>query len=266
MARSNRPVILAAVGAVVVVGGIVAFTVASVSGAGGTPMTPESTPTGSPSFDPSEYSEDELKSVYPQVIDLGLVPEPITTDPEEYAEAAVAAWGTFDTTTETTIPQWKKYLESWQNVYPLVVDLPSGEQIKFAAPEQNPVTRHAPTDHRDVFVIAENVPGQTAAWQGTDWEMIRDREGRVKTEATTVSDFTPPVRATEEKLGELQATVEFTQWITMDDGTDGEHEITTTKHGTAIVTVNCTVTTPAPDSAQQPGDCKLMDIVVQDYK
>lgn len=55
MARSNRPVILAAVGAVVVVGGIVAFTVASLSGAGGTPMTPESTPTGAPSFDPSEY-------------------------------------------------------------------------------------------------------------------------------------------------------------------------------------------------------------------
>lgn len=128
------------------------------------------------------------------------------------------------------------------------------------------MTRHAPTDHRDVFVIAENVPGQTAAWQGTDWEMIRDRGGRVKTEATTMSDFTPPVRETEEKLGELQATVEFTQWITMDDGTDGEHEITTTKHGTAIVTLNCAVTTPAPDSAQQPGDCKLMDIVVQDYK
>lgn len=265
MARSNRPIILAAVGAVVVVGGIAAFTVASLSG-GDTPPAPKSTPTAAPSFDPSEYSEDELNSVYPQVIELGLVPEPITSSANEYAAAAVAAWGTFDTTTETTIPQWKKYLESWQNVYPLVVDLPSGEQIKFAAPEQNPVTRHVPTDHRDVFVIAENVPGQAASWEGTDWEMIRDRGGRVKTEATSISDFAPPVRETERKLGEQQAIVEFTQWVTMDDGTDGEHEITATKHGTAIVTVNCSVTTPAPDSTQQPGDCKLMDIVVQDYK
>lgn len=265
MARSNRPVILAAVGGAVIVGGIVAFTVASLSG-GEAPPSSEPTPTSAPSFDPSEYSEDQLKSVYPQVIELGLVPEPITPFANEYAAAAVAAWGTFDTTSETTIPQWKKYLESWQNVYPLVVDLPSGEQIKFTAPEQNPVTRHVPTDHRDVFVIGENVPGQAASWEGVDWEMIRDREGRVKTEATKVSDFTPPVRKTEEKLGEQVTTVEFTQWITMDDGTDGEHEITTTKHGTAIVTVNCSITTPAPDSAQKAGDCKLMDIVVQDYK
>lgn len=265
MARSSRPVIFAAVGAVAVLGGIVAFTMASLGG--GEPSPISSPPsTGAPSFDPSEHSTDELKSVYPQVIELGLVPEPITSDPKEYAKAAVAAWGTFDTSTKTTIPQWRKYLESWQNVYPLVVDLPSGEQVKFVAPEENPVTRHAPTAHRDVYVIAENIPGQSVSWQGTDWEMISDRGGRVKTEATTISEFTPPVRETEEKLGELQATVEFTQWITMDDGTDGENEITTTKHGTAIVTVNCSVTAPAPDSAQQPGDCKLMNIAVQDYR
>ncbi|HPU02260.1 MAG TPA: hypothetical protein PLY47_00070 [Rhodoglobus sp.] len=265
MARSSsRPIILAAIGGLVVVAGIAAFTVASLSGGGEAVPTPK--PTTQPSFDPSDYSSDELESVYPQVIDLGLVPEPITTDPEEYITAAIAAWGTYDTTTSTTIPQWKKYLESWQNVYPLVVDLPSGEQIKFAAPEENPVTRHAPTAHRDVYVIAEGTPGQTINWTPTDWDLIKDREGRVKTEVTTISDLAPASRESEQKLGEYQATVEFTQWVTMDDGTDGEHEITTTKHGTAVVSVNCTSTTPAPDSAQQPGDCKLMDIIVQDYK
>lgn len=265
MARSNRPIILAAVGGLVVVAGIVAFTVASLSGGGGG-SAPAPEPTAQPSFNPSDYSSDELESVYPQVLDLGLVPEPITTDPEEYITAAIAAWGTYDTTASTTIPQWKTYLESWQNVYPLVVDLPSGEQIKFAAPEENPVTRHAPTAHRDVYVIAEGVPGQTMSWTPTDWDLISDRDGRVMTELTKISDLVPASRESEMKLGEHQATVEFTQWISMDDGTDGEHEITTSKHGTAVVSVNCTTTTPAPDSAQQPGDCKLIDIVIQDYK
>lgn len=265
MARSNRPVILAAVGAVVIVGGIVAFILVGLTG-GSEPVSAPSTPSSAPRFDPSEYSEDELESVYPQVLDLGLVPEPITKDPEEYVTAAVAAWGTYDTTTSTTIPQWKKYLESWQNVYPLVVDLPSGEQIKFTPPESNPVTRHSPNDHRDVFVIAENIPGQQVGWAGTDWDMIREREGRVMTEATRISELVPSPRSSAAKLGELEATVEFTQWITLDDGTDGENEITMTMHGTALVTVNCTITAPAPDSAQQQGDCKLMDIVVQDYK
>lgn len=200
MARSSsRPIILAAIGGLVVVAGIAAFTVASLSGGGEAVPTPK--PTTQPSFDPSDYSSDELESVYPQVIDLGLVPEPITTDPEEYITAAIAAWGTYDTTTSTTIPQWKKYLESWQNVYPLVVDLPSGEQIKFAAPEENPVTRHAPTAHRDVYVIAEGTPGQTINWTPTDWDLIKDREGRVKTEVTTISDLAPASRESEQKLG-----------------------------------------------------------------
>jgi hypothetical protein len=96
--------------------------------------------------------------------------------------------------------------------------------------------------------------------------MIREREGRVMTEATRISELVPSPRSSAAKLGELEATVEFTQWITLDDGTDGENEITMTMHGTALVTVNCTITAPAPDSAQQQGDCKLMDIVVQDYK
>jgi hypothetical protein len=135
MARSNRPVILAAVGAVVIVGGIVAFILVGLT-SGSEPVSAPSTPSSAPRFDPSEYSEDELESVYPQVLDLGLVPEPITKDPEEYVTAAVAAWGTYDTTTSTTIPQWKKYLESWQNVYPLVVDPVGGaDQVHSAGVE-----------------------------------------------------------------------------------------------------------------------------------
>lgn len=268
MAKSSRPVVLAVLGGAIIVAGIAAFTVGSLSGetpAESAPGRTEPTPLA-PSASPSAYSPAEKKSVYPQVAEVGLVPEPITTDPEKYMTAAVSAWGTYDTTGATTVAQWKRYLESWQNVYPTTVVLPSGEEIRFAAPEQNPISRHAPTDHRDVYVIGETVPGQSVSWKPTDFETIRDRQGRVKTEATVIGALTPAVRESASKLGELTSTVEFTQWITMDDGTDGEHEITTTKHGTAIVTVNCTNTFPAPDTAQKAGDCKLMDISVQDFQ
>jgi hypothetical protein len=264
MAKSNRPVIIAAIGGVVLLAGVVAFIASSLSSDRPSADTPTSTP--APSFDASDYDADELKFVYPQVIELGLVPEPITTDPKEYIADAVAAWGTFDTTGGTTIPQWKKYLESWQNVYPLVVERPAGDPVHFDPPEENPVTRVSPVDHRDLWVIGEAIPGAAVAWTPADWDLIQSREGKVVTEATSIGKLEPVMGKTLAGLGERETTVEFTQWVTMDDGTDADQDITFTKHGTARITVNCTTTTPAPDSAQRPGDCKIMSVLVLDYK
>ncbi|MFB8191320.1 hypothetical protein ACFC14_18535 [Microbacterium sp. NPDC055988] len=218
------------------------------------------------SYEAKAYSGDALSYTYPQVIELGLVPEPITTDPKEYIAAAVAAWGTFDSTGETTMPQWGKYLESWQNLYPTTVELPTGETVTFDPPEKNPVFRTSWVDHRDLWVIGERPSGTDPAWDANDWDLLQARGGRVVAEATEIGKLEPVMFDNRTALGERQSVVEFTQWMTLDDGTDGEHEISFTKHGSALVTINCSTTTPAPDSAQQAGDCKLVSFKMLDFK
>lgn len=264
--KSSRPVIFAAIGGAVLVAGAVAFGIASATKTP-SPSTVEQQPEEpAPTFDASQYSGDQRTLVYPEVTELGLVPEPITTDETEYAEAAVAAFGTYDATGKTTVAQWKQYLESWQNVYPLKVQGISGEEYEWREPEENPVRRVEPTAHRDLNVIGEKMSGTVPEWEPADWDMIRSRQGKVMTQATSVGEFEPFPMKSFADFGERQAVVEFTQWITLDDGTDGEHTITFTKHGTALVNVNCAITQPAPDSAQKPGDCKLMSLTVQDYQ
>lgn len=257
MARSSsRPLVLAGVGGGILVVGIVVFTVVSMTGGSDASETASPTAPPVPSFDPSDYSTDELEYVYPQIAEFGLVPEPITDDPEEYIRAAVAAYGTFDTTAapEGKKPfvkdAWLSYLESWQVIYPDVIELPESGPIRF---DQTNLT--APRKVTEII-------GKDA-----DWDQIIDKEGKVMTEVSAVTppavDPADPVPA---DLMELKSDVEFTQWISYDDGTDGEHDITFTKQGKATVIVNCTYTVPAQESAQQPGDCKLVSVRVTEYE
>lgn len=263
--KSSRPLVLACIGGVIFVGGVVAFIVASVTS---TSDPSETSPpaTAAPTFDPESFDDDQLAVVYPQMIEIGAVPEPITTDPEEYIRAAVAANGTWDTTNtfsgddaepaSASWQMWKESLVSWQNVYPAYpekLDLPDSGSLSFREEDQE-VEGFTNPDQKDII-------GEDA-----DWDMLRDRDGRALVEITSMTDLAySQYNVNPEDLGELDTTVEFTQWLTWDDGTGTGEEITITKYGTADVRVNCTFTVPAPKSAQQPGDCKLQSLVVTEY-
>lgn len=110
--RSNRRGLAwAIIGGLVLLVGIAALIIASLS----TRDAPEPTPTATssataPTANPTEDTEQEV--VDDTAADRGWVPEPITTDAATYVEAALAAGGTFDTT-KAEYEDWITYLGTW---------------------------------------------------------------------------------------------------------------------------------------------------------
>ena len=247
MAKSRgRALALPIIGAVILIAGVVAFTVSSMTGGGDTP--PPATQPEPDETAPHPDDDGETQSyVYPSAADLGFVPEPITTAPKTYVEAAVEAYGTYDTTGEVEFTDWERYLRTWQNTYPTILEIPGFGELEFRDQDED---GDGYTDLRDTSLIGER----------EDWMALIDREGKAVTKLTSMTDLVNSAEISDvsfAELEELYTVVEFTQWQTYDDGTGADEEITITRHGTARVVLNCTYSTPAPESEQQPGDCKL---------
>ncbi|MDX2377707.1 hypothetical protein M4I32_12935 [Microbacterium sp. LRZ72] len=224
----------ALIGAAVLVAGIIAIIVASAlpRSDGPSPSPLEGTsqaPNGvtSPSSVPPE---DE--AVDAAVTDRGWVAEPITTDPELYARAALAAASTFDTTLASR-EAWLTYLDTW-----FTLD-----------------TRYtSDADRADALRAAQLEMRQGVVLPEEQWDSMAAEDGRVA--AQTIGEMTlmpvPEDTSGGMAIGTADVTLSF-----MMTGGDGESSFDETVR--VSVQVLCgPESVPTPGSAQMPGDCKVV--------
>jgi hypothetical protein len=219
------------IGGAVLLVGVVAIVIAALSGSGSTP-TPSADPQTSSNEPSPSPASSEQATVDPDVVDRGWTPEPITTDPETYVAAALAAASTFDTTASTR-DEWLDYLETWFT----------------------PDTRYATeADREDELDAALLELRQGVVLPEQEWDSLAAEDGRVEATAGAVSLSEVP----EDASGDMAiGTADVVLTFTRSDGAGGESSYE------EAVRVSMQVlcgeeSIPAPNSAQQAGDCKVV--------
>lgn len=234
-ARTNRRSIAWAVfGAIVLIIGIAAFIIASLSNAGSTPPAPEPTTTSASTPDPTPTLATAV--VDESVINRGWVPEPITTDPEIYLRAALAAAGTFDTT-KAGYEEWIAYLGTWFT----------------------PDTRYASEADRIAELEAAKLEmRQTVVLPEAEWDSLEGEDGRVSSVTTGDVALSP---VPEDQSGDMSSgTADITITFTRSDGAGGE--VSYEEQTRLSVQLLCgEASVPAPDSSQAAGDCKVVRLL-----
>ncbi|HKT58180.1 MAG TPA: hypothetical protein VJR25_15570 [Microbacterium sp.] len=223
----------AIVGAVVLLGGVVAIVIASI----GTRVTPDPTRSASSSRSLAP-SPSHSAAVDPGAIEKGWIAEPITPDPSTYITAALEAAGTFDTT-KSSRDQWLAYLDTWFT--------PDTRYTKSA--DQQAAMQRSKLELRQGVVLPES-----------DWESLASEDGRVATTLTGSIIFVP---VTEDPSGDMRiGTADVTLKYTRSDGSGGETSYE--DHARVSVQVLCGPgSVPTPDSAQRAGDCKVVRYFTQ---
>lgn len=220
----------AGAGALILVVVLIAALLASFGGDDSSPhQTAQPTgQAGAPSPSPSSAV------VTPEVTALGWVPEPITRDPEEYARAALEAAGTFDTTLASR-REWVAWLETWFTPSPLYDDPQDGV---------DQMARYKVELDRSVLLP-----------QGT-WDDLAGEDGSVSARVVGELEYLDLPETTQKQIWTATADVVLTYTRSAD--TDGS-ELTYDETVRVSVQVVCDgVSVPAPESAQQAGDCKVI--------
>ncbi|TQK17736.1 hypothetical protein FBY40_0213 [Microbacterium sp. SLBN-154] len=234
-ARTNRRGIAwAVIGAIVLIIGIAALIIVSLSNADSTPSSPDLTSTRTSDFEPTPTTETAV--VDESVIKRGLVPEPITTDPETYVRAALAAAGTFDTT-KAEYEEWIAYLGTWFT----------------------PDTRYASEADRIAELEAAKLEmRQTVVLPEAEWDSLAGEDGRVSAVTTGDVAFSP---VPEDQSGDMSSgTADITITFTRSDGAGGE--VSYEEQTRLSVQVLCgEASVPTPDSSQAAGDCKVVRLL-----
>lgn len=232
--RSGRGGLLWAIaGGLVLIAGIVAIVVTAIMsqptpsaspqpGATLQVPTPTATVTGEPGGE----------VVDPSVSARGWASEPITTDPETYIRAALAAASTFDTTLSTR-EEWLDYLDTWFT----------------------PDTRYPEADRQARMAAAKLELRQGVILPQEQWDSLANEHGRVVATVTGTVSFVP---VTEDPSGDMSiGTADVTLTFTRSDGGAGE-----TSYDESVrvsVQVLCGPgSVPTPGTAQQAGDCKVV--------
>lgn len=235
MARTNRRSIAwAVIGAIVLIIGTAALIIASLSNTGSTPAAPE--PTTDRGSTPDQTSTTEAAVVDQSVSNRGWVPEPITTDPETYVRAALAAAGTFDTT-KAEYEEWMAYLGTWFT----------------------PDTRYSSEADRIAELEAAKLEmRQTVVLPEAEWDSLAAENGRVNSVTTGDVSFSP---VPEDQSGDMSSgTADITITFTRSDGAGGE--VTYEEQTRLSVQVLCgEAAVPTPNSSQAAGDCKVVRLL-----
>lgn len=227
---SRRAVVWAIIGGLVLIAGILAIVISSISGQSSPPPPTGTTPnTQAPT--PSSTPAGEF--VDPTAADHGWRPEPITSDAESYIVAALETASTFDTQ-QSTREEWLSYLETWFT----------------------PDTRYASDADREADMTAAKLElRQGVVLPEEDWDALAGEDGRVV--AIVAGDVTiAPVP--EDSSGDMSiGTAEVTMTFTSTDGNGGEASYDAQVR--VSVQVLCGAESiPTPDTAQQAGDCKVV--------
>lgn len=238
MARAGagrRGLVWAAVGAAVLIGGLVAL-LATRPGTDPTSPTPSGTasatsPTSSEA--PTSRPTADGAVVDSSVTDRGWTPEPITTDADTYVRAALAAASTFDTT-KSSRDAWLDYLDTW-----FTPDTRYATQA-----EREDVMRGAKLELRQAVVLPE-----------TRWDSLASEDGRVVARVDRDVDFEP---VPSDETGDMTiGTADVTLTYTSTDGAGGELSYDETVR--VSIQVLCGPgSIPTPNSAQRAGDCKVV--------
>jgi hypothetical protein len=229
----RRGLAWAVIGGVVLIGAIVAIILSSTLAR----PEPEPTATSDGSHSPGGSSPTATEPgggefVDPDAAEHGWTPEPITTDAEEYILAALAAASTFDTT-RSTREEWLDYLDAWFT----------------------PDTRYAAAEQEDRMEAAQLELRQGVVLPQDEWDSLAGEDGRVVAEAAGPVTFVP---VAEDPSGDMSiGTADVTLTFTRSDNTGQETSYSETVR--VSVQVLCGEgSVPSPDTAQQPGDCKVV--------
>ncbi|MGA1827087.1 hypothetical protein [Microbacterium sp.] len=230
--RSRRGLAWAIIGGAVLLVGILAIILAAIFSGGSTPTQTETAPPqATPTAHPTNPAVDEF--VDTSVIDKGWVPEPITTDPETYIRAALAAASTFDTQLSTR-PKWLAYLDTWFT----------------------PDTRYASEEDRQSDMQASQLEmRQGVVLPEAEWDSLANEDGRVVAAATGDIEYSdvPDDESGAMRIGTADVVLTFTS----EDGTGSE----TSYEDSVRVSVQVLCgdgSVPMPNTAQQAGDCKVV--------
>lgn len=229
---ARRGLIWAIVGGVIVIGAIVAIVTLSITSQ--TPTT-DPTPTESPAdtSTPGATAAPTSEYVDAEASERGWVPEPITTDPDVYARAALAAASTFDTQLSTR-QEWLAYLDTWFT----------------------PDTRYASEqDRADDMRAAQLELRQGVVLPEEEWNSLAVEDGRVTAAMSGEIDYQP---VPDDASGDMRiGTADVVLTYTRSDGAGDETSYDETVR--VSVQVLCGAgSIPTPNSAQQPGDCKVV--------
>lgn len=221
-------VLVCGVGALVATAIINATTTDADAPTPSTNTTASSAPASEPPTDPTETTV-----VDDGVIEQGWVPEPITRDEDLYIRAALTAAATFDTT-RATRDEWLAYLDTWFT----------------------PDTRYTSEADREAQLDQARLElRQTVVLPEDMWNSLAAEDGRV--EGATWGEITyspvPENPAGNMFIGETDVALTFTS------RTEGEEETSYEQTARVRVQVLCSgESVPTPNSAQQPGDCKIV--------
>jgi hypothetical protein len=234
MAGSGRRGLYWAIaGGVVLLIGIVALLIASLDRSPVT--TPAPGPSGSTLAPPGPTSSPggDAPVVDESAAERGWVPEPVTTDPETYVRAALAAGGTFDTTSGT-YEDWIAHLGTWFT----------------------PDTRYTTEDDRQAQLDAVKLEmRQAVVFPETEWDSLAREDGRV--ESAVSGDVTLSPVPQDDSGDMFIGTADVTITFTRSDGDGGE--VSYDESIRLSVQVLCGAgSVPAPDTPQRAGDCKLV--------
>ncbi|WP_341940335.1 MULTISPECIES: hypothetical protein [unclassified Microbacterium] len=230
--NGKRGIAWAWIGAVILAAGIIAI----IFGALLNQQTPIPSPSASP--EPPD-SPSALPTVVPgavvdpSVTDKGWVPEPITTDANFYIQRALEAASTFDTQLSSR-EEWLAYLETWFT----------------------PDTRYTSEPDRDSALDAALLElRQSVVLTEADWDSLASAKGRVVAALTGAIE---DVAVSEDPSGDMRiGTADVALSYTRVDGDGAEYGYEDRVR--VSVQVLCGEgSVPAPGSAQQSGDCKVV--------
>ncbi|WP_127817700.1 hypothetical protein [Microbacterium sp. CPCC 204701] len=220
------------VGGLIVVGAIVAIVISSILSQ--TPTT-DPTPTGSAAHTtaPDATTAPESEFVDADVAERGWVPEPITTDPDVYVRGALAAASTFDTQLSTR-QEWIAYLDTWFT-----------PDMRYTSEQ----------DRKDDMQAAQLELRQGVVLPEDEWNSLANENGRVT--AAVPGDISyqavPDDASGDMRIGTADVVLTYTR--ADDSGTESSYD-ETVRVSVQVLCEDGSI--PTPDSAQQPGDCKVV--------
>lgn len=229
--KNGRGIVWAGVGALVLLAGVIAIVVGSLSTRTAPPPVP---PSSAPSTEPSSPASTAPGAVVdPSVSEKGWTPEPITTDAGLYMARALEAAATFDTQ-KGDRDEWLRYLDSWFT----------------------PDTRYTTPEDRDAALESSKLElRQSVVFPEDDWGSLAQEKGRVTAIVTRTVDT---VSVPEDASGDmLIGTADVALTFTRVDGDGAEHSYE--EQVRVSVQVLCGLASvPTPGSDQRPGDCKVV--------
>lgn len=238
--KANRGLIWAIIGGAVLLLAVIGIVIGSLASQSEDETTPTADPSTSsgPSTDPT--TSPSIPTASSEVVDAGAVdrgwiPEPVTSDPEEYLRAAIAAAGTFDTQLATR-EEFLEYMKTWYTP-----DLGFGSEA----------------DQLRVMEGYQTELGQSVVIPDDQWNSLAAEDGRMSAVVDAIELESPSINPNGDlTMGTAEVTITFTQV----DGSGTEYTYDEDARIRAHVLCGENIV-PTPNSPQQKGDCKLIRIV-----